>query len=177
MRPESVYSFRVSAFVVDASGNEIESTPLEATWRADSGTTQLAAPSSVASGVYDAASRTLPLSWEAVDGALGYEVEYRDSSDGGATWRRDWTLAQKTTATERTATAVYANYRYEFRVRAFGAGGVVSDWTTISFAASDVNAEKEGDKETAALAIAALDELFASDGESGAFENFFFGEL
>lgn len=176
VRPESVYSFRVSAFVVDAAGNEIESTPLEATWRADSGTTQLAAPSSVMSGEYDATFRTLPLSWEAVDGALRYEVEYRDSSDDGATWRRDWTLAQKTTATERTATAVYANYRYEFRVRAVGAGGVVSDWTTIAFAASNVNVEKEGDSETTALAAALLDEFFASDEKNDAFENFLFGE-
>lgn len=163
VRPESVYSFRVSAFVVDAAGNEIESLPLEATWRADVETTQLVPPSAFAFGVYDAASRTLPLSWGAVDGALGYEVEYRDSNDGGATWRRDWTLAQKTTATERTATAVYANYRYEFRVRAFGVGGSVSDWTTISFAASDVNAEKQGDSEASALAAALLDEFFAAD--------------
>ena len=169
VRPESVYSFRVSAFVVDAAGNEIESLPLEATWRADFGTTQLAAPSDFAFGEYVAASRTLPLSWGAVDGALGYEVEYRDSSDGGATWRRDWTLAQKTTAPERTATAVYANYRYEFRVRAFGVGGSVSDWTTISYAASEVSAGKQGDSEAPSLAAAFLDAFFASDEKDDAF--------
>lgn len=169
VRPESVYSFRVSAFVVDAAGNEIESTPLEATWRADWETTQIAPPSAFAFGEYDAASRTLPLVWNAVDGALGYEVEYRDSSDGGATWRRDWTLAQKTTATERTATAVYANYRYEFRVRAFGAGGAVSDWTTISFAASEVSAKKQGDGGGSALAAALLDAFFASAEKDDAF--------
>ncbi|MBR5242781.1 MAG: hypothetical protein IKW13_00970, partial [Thermoguttaceae bacterium] len=105
VRPESVYSFKVVAFVVDASGNEIESTPLEATWRADAETSQLAAPQAFASGEYDAVKRTLALSWGAVEGAVLYEVEYRDSSDGGATWRRDWTLAQQTSATERTATA------------------------------------------------------------------------
>ena len=163
VRPESVYSFKVSAFVVDAAGNEIESLPLEATWRADLETTQISAPSAFSFDEYDAASRTLPLVWNAVDGALGYEVEYRDSNDDGATWRRDWTLAQKTTATERTATAVYANYRYEFRVRAFGAGGAVSEWTTISFAASEINAEKQEDSETATLAAALLDALFASE--------------
>lgn len=167
VRPESVYSFRVSAFVVDAAGNEIESLPLEATWRADSETTQIAPPATFAFGEYDAASRTLPLVWNAVDGALGYEVEYRDSSDGGVTWRRDWTLAQKTTATERTATAVYANYRYEFRVRAFGAGGAVSDWTAISFAVPEVSVENEEDRETSALAAALLDAFFASDEERG----------
>ena len=118
-------------------------------------------------GEYDAASRTLPLSWGAGEGALGYEVEYRDSSDDGATWRRYWTLAQKTTATDRTATAVYANYRYEFRVRAFGAGGAVSDWTAISFAASEVNIENKEDRETSALAAALLDAFFASDEERG----------
>lgn len=169
VRPESVYSFRVSAFVVDAAGNEIESTPLEATWRADFGTTQIAEPSMFAFGEYDAASRTLPLSWGAVEGALGYEVEYRDSSDDGATWRRDWTLAQKTTATDRTATAVYANYRYEFRVRAVGVGGAVSDWTAISFAASEVNIENKEDRETSALAAALLDAFFASDEKDAAF--------
>ncbi len=163
VRPESVYTFRVSAFVVDAAGNEIESTPLEATWRAGSETTQLAAPSSFAFGEYDAASRTLPLSWSAVAGAVSYEIEYRDSSDGGATWRRDWTLAQRTTATERTATAVYANYRYEFRVRVFGERGEVSAWTTLAFSASDANAEKQRDNETTALAAALLDALFASE--------------
>jgi len=168
VRPESVYSFRVSAFVVDAAGNEIESTPLEATWRADSETTRLAAPSAFALGEYDAASRTLPLSWSAVDGALGYEVEYRDSGDGGATWRRDWTLAQKTTATERTATAVYANYRYEFRVRAFGVGGSVSDWTTLSFAASKVSVEKQRDNEASAFETALIDAFFAAEEENDA---------
>jgi hypothetical protein len=172
MRPESVYSFRVSAFVVDAAGNEIESTPLEATWRADSESTQLAAPSDFTFAEYDATSRTLPLTWGAVDGAVLYEVEYRDSSDDGATWRRDWTLAQKTTATERTATAVYANYRYEFRVRAFGAGGAVSDWTTISFAASDANAEKQRDNEKSALAAALLDAFFADEENDETFATF-----
>ena len=176
VRPESVYSFRVSAFVVDEAGNEIESTPLEATWRADSESTQLVAPSDFTFAGYDAASLTLPLSWGAVDGALGYEVEYRDSSDDGATWRRDWTLAQKTTATERTATAVYANYRYEFRVRAFGLGGSVSDWTTLSFAASSVSGEKQGDSESSALAAALLDALFALDEENEALAAFDGGE-
>ncbi len=163
VRPESVYSFKVSAFIVDAAGNEIESTPLEATWRAGSETTQLETPTMFVFADYDAASRTLPLVWSAVDGALGYEVEYRDSSDGGVTWRRDWTLAQKTTATERTATAVYANYRYEFRVRALGVGGTVSDWTTISFVASDVNVEKQGEGEKTTFATALLDAFLESD--------------
>lgn len=171
VRPESVYSFRVSAFVVDAAGNEIESTPLEATWRADDGTSEIAAPSGFAASEYDATSRTLPLSWDAVEGAVLYEVEYRDSSDGGATWRRDWTLAQRTTATERTATAVYANYRYEFRVRAFGADGAVSEWTTISFAASNLSAAKQQDSEPSALAVALLDALFAAEEEETLFDD------
>lgn len=161
VKPESVYSFRVSAFVVDEAGNEIESTPLEATWRADSEPTQLAAPSAFVFGGYDAASRTLPLSWGAVDGALGYEVEYRDSSDGGATWRRDWTLAQRTTSTERTATAVYANYRYEFRVRAFGVGGSVSDWTTASYDAPNVSVVKTLISEARVLEAALLDVVWS----------------
>ncbi|MBQ9127426.1 MAG: fibronectin type III domain-containing protein, partial [Thermoguttaceae bacterium] len=165
VRPESVYSFRVSAFVVDAAGNEIESTPLEATWRADSGTTQIAAPSLFAFGEYDAASRTLPLFWSAVDGALGYEVEYRDSSDGGATWRRDWTLAQKTTATERTATAVYANYRYEFRVRALGVGGRVSERTLIVFDAANVTFVKQEDNAVCEMAPSLVDALFADNND------------
>ena len=165
VRPESVYSFRVSAFVVDAAGNEIESTPLEATWRADSGTTQIAAPSLFAFGEYDAASRTLPLFWSAVDGALGYEVEYRDSSDGGATWRRDWTLAQKTTATERTATAVYANYRYEFRVRALGVGGRVSERTLIVFDATNVTFVKQEDNAVCEMAPSLVDALFADNND------------
>lgn len=160
VRPESVYTFRVSAFVFDAGGNKIESPALEATWRAEPDASEIAAPSAFAFGEYDATARTLPLSWGAVDGALGYEVEYRDSSDGGATWRRDWTSAQRTTATGRTATAVYANYRYEFRVRALGAGAV-SDWTTISFAATDATSEKQRDSETTAAAL--LDALFASE--------------
>ncbi|MBR5243695.1 MAG: hypothetical protein IKW13_05625, partial [Thermoguttaceae bacterium] len=69
-----------------------------------------------------------------------------------------------------TATAVYANYRYEFRVRAFGAGGAVSEWTTISFAASEVSAAKQQDSDSSALAIAALDALFAAEEEETFFD-------
>ncbi|MBQ9370589.1 MAG: fibronectin type III domain-containing protein, partial [Thermoguttaceae bacterium] len=88
------------------------------------------APSDLVFGVYDASTKSLPMSWiDNSDNESGFITQF--SSDG-ETWELDGTTVADVTT--RTATNVEAGQKYYFRVAAFNEAGR-SDWTYGEFAA------------------------------------------
>ncbi len=117
VKTNAEYQFRVCALYEDSYSawtySETLSTKVE-----------LAAPSDLTLGTYDATTRRVSLSWkDNSTNETGFRVEY--STDGGATWL----LAQimDANATSRVATSVQPNAEYQFRVRAIY-GNSYSAW-------------------------------------------------
>lgn len=148
----NVYEYKVCAYRIASNGAEIESDPATGSYVVETGSQ---APMNFVAYDYNAAAETLQLRWDATDNAEYYEVQYRRSDDGGATWLNSWTHAETLSETHRTAVYVHEESYYGFRVRAVAADGTVSDWTELvyshvatltkpeTFVASDYNIYKQ----------------------------------
>lgn len=87
------------------------------------------APTNVAFGEYNAATKRVELSWsDASNNENGFYVEY--SVDGGKTWLASETMDANETS--RSAWGLKTGTTYQFRVAAFNTAGV-SEWAVASF--------------------------------------------
>ncbi len=87
------------------------------------------APTNVAFGEYDAATKRVELTWvDASNNETGFYVEY--SVDGGKTWLASETMGANETS--RSAWGLRSGTTYQFRVAAFNTAGV-SEWSVASF--------------------------------------------
>ena len=130
----SYYLFRVRAIKSDGSYTLWSD---ELIFKAEESTVLLETPKDFSYGLYDYNAKTLPLTWTAVEGATGYEAQYKraDSED----WSGAWALAEIVDVNERTATRVDQDSYFLFRVRALGENGAVSEWSdSLAFKAAEL---------------------------------------
>ena len=126
------YTFKVCAYGLDSKGNEIESDGLQGVYTSTE--FKLDSPTNFIAYDYNPETLTLQTSWDKVDGAAYYEVQYRRSDDGGETWLHDsWLHAETLSDNFRTAIFVHEDSFYGFRVRAISASGETSDWSEIVY--------------------------------------------
>ena len=126
------YTFKVCAYGLDSKGNEIESDGLQGVYTSTE--FKLDSPTNFIAYDYNPETLTLQTSWDKVDGAAYYEVQYRRSDDGGETWLHDsWLHAETLSDNFRTAIFVHEDSFYVFRVRAISASGETSDWSEIVY--------------------------------------------
>ena len=135
---DSYYLFRVRA--LDDQGQTSEWSD-ELLFKATE-TLPLDAPTNFQYADYNRDDLTLKLSWSGVDDAVLYEVQYKrgEAIEGSeeVQWPQSWSRAETVADTSRTATRVYEDSYYQFRVRAKGLDGKLSDWSeTLSFKADD----------------------------------------
>ncbi len=150
------YVFRIQAF-----NEEALSEWTEATFSVQ----KPEAPSDIVFGSYDAATRTLAMSWtDNSDVEAGFVVEY--STNGGF----DWTLAETlpSNTTSRICTDLAVRREYLYRVAAFNSGGY-SDWTSASVMIANPQAPsdlvvKDYDPTTQSATVSWVDN---SDDETG----------
>ncbi|MDO5308123.1 MAG: hypothetical protein Q4G03_01300 [Planctomycetia bacterium] len=130
IEPTSIYEYQIYAYVYDDVGALAYSLPLQGVLESK---VELDAPLNFIAYDYDYQNLTLQLSWDAVDNATQYEVQYRRSDDHGVTWRNEWTRAEVTSLTHRTAVYVHEDSFYGFRLRAVNSNGACSEWSYLTY--------------------------------------------
>lgn len=110
LTPNTAYEVRVRAVAADPVDNSAYSTAVAFATTL----TPLAAPANLAAATPTAT--TIPLTWDAVTGAVGYVVRWR--LDGATTW----TTRAQVAGTTDTITGLTASTDYEVQVQAVGNG-------------------------------------------------------
>ncbi len=124
LSPNTQYFWRVRA-KCDAAGLS-DWSALEDFWTLTGGSNTCPAPTDVAVSNITATSATI--SWNAVAGALGYEVNYAVAGSGAVNWISVFVAAPATSVVLNNLTPLTG---YLYRVRTKCDGQIWSDWSTV----------------------------------------------